>query len=504
MTDLAVVDPAASGFILDRATKAKTQLKGVKSLDELKAVFWRLLDDPAGETYGRGRDLFKIMDSNAKPFERITAAGEFTSLVEKLKTMYPEMPEHDLIERLSGASAERYKSLTKELYEYQVGQTCDVSRSCYTRFLNSVKPVSKPLAELAEAAQSDALAGDNTIGFAGGYTVSKAKELIDQIHDQSPVTDKEAKEFVRKIKFSSSVVGKLKRAGYPVAEVRKDLAELYKLMQGRVPLFNMDTEGKARSYARHYTVFPGTAFNKEILFHEVGHIIERGNDAILRASHHYRDTKAESPKPVSLRELTGSGFYDTDEVALPDHYIHPYVGKVYKHQASEVLSMGLQYFANPEDLAKLAVSDPQFVALVTGVILGVTDEDKARLERENREYSKRQAFYSELNELAKTVKWQEERVPVDINGGKYWQYFTYIEGRKEFGYAMVKFNKERKRIGRLIDHENGEYIDRGPTGRHLTEEEARQSVLLNNMGKDPAVIAKGSLPEWYQAGLLSG
>lgn len=55
-------------------------------------------------------------------------------------------------------------------------------------------------------------------------------------------------------------------------------------------------------------------------------------------------------------------------MALPDHFINPYVGKRYLDSATEVLSVGLEHLADPENFVKLYRQNPEHLFLTQGAL----------------------------------------------------------------------------------------------------------------------------------------
>jgi len=103
------------------------------------------------------------------------------------------------------------------------------------------------------------------------------------------------------------------------------------------------------------------------LWHEFGHFVEYSNPEIYRSMVDFRDSRATSRKPESLNKLTDATFYSRTEVALPGNYISPYVGKVYTGKnATEVFSMGLQYFHSSTAMVNLYEKDPEYFKLIVG------------------------------------------------------------------------------------------------------------------------------------------
>ena len=110
-------------------------------------------------------------------------------------------------------------------------------------------------------------------------------------------------------------------------------------------------------------------YNTKMLFHEMGHHVEYaahnarefvGNRFVLDRS------TGPAEKMSVLAPFSG---YRSDEIAQPDHFIDPYVGKIYPGfpGLSEVVAMGLQALSSPKLLAELALKDPDHLALVIGI-----------------------------------------------------------------------------------------------------------------------------------------
>lgn len=126
-----------------------------------------------------------------------------------------------------------------------------------------------------------------------------------------------------------------------------------------------------RAYAneRLKSINVGSHLTKENLWHEMGHHIEFENPRIQKAAEEWRDKRATSQEMVHLSKLTGEIGYGLFEFAKPDHYIHPYVGKVYLISGNtEVVSMGIQHFADNESMLDLYKKDKDMFKFILGVI----------------------------------------------------------------------------------------------------------------------------------------
>jgi hypothetical protein len=111
------------------------------------------------------------------------------------------------------------------------------------------------------------------------------------------------------------------------------------------------------------------------VIHEAGHWLEDQSEAVHNAAIAFLvrrttgpDGKPETPR--SLKSLTGKS-YRSNEIARPDKFDHPYVGKLYpsrngKPVATEVVSMGLQSMY--DDPVRFSTNDPDYFDAVWAMI----------------------------------------------------------------------------------------------------------------------------------------
>lgn len=98
---------------------------------------------------------------------------------------------------------------------------------------------------------------------------------------------------------------------------------------------------------------------RTVLFHELGHSM-RSHES-HQACRKFVIGRRKSDVPEKLKGES----YDDWEQAFTDHFIAPYVGKDWGLQGdTEVLSMGVERFANAETLARFATQDPEHFYLV--------------------------------------------------------------------------------------------------------------------------------------------
>lgn len=110
--------------------------------------------------------------------------------------------------------------------------------------------------------------------------------------------------------------------------------------------------------------------NTSVAVHELAHAIETSDGQALSNSLSFLAARTKGENLQKLRDLTGTSF-DHDEVARPDKFIHPYIGKDYGKIATEVTSMGYQAMAGDNDLLRqLQVRDKEMLFFLLGQLAG--------------------------------------------------------------------------------------------------------------------------------------
>jgi SPP1 gp7 family putative phage head morphogenesis protein len=147
-----------------------------------------------------------------------------------------------------------------------------------------------------------------------------------------------------------------------------DLFASYKGYKPPVRLLTMKGRGRENFTDWNSSINMGSSTKLDVFVHEFGHFIEYKVPSVKRLATEYLKRRTQGERLQSLRSLTGMG-YKRDEVAWPDKFISPYIGKYYRDGATEVISMGLQYmFNNP---AKLYREDKELFDLIVRVISGM-------------------------------------------------------------------------------------------------------------------------------------
>jgi hypothetical protein len=197
-----------------------------------------------------------------------------------------------------------------------------------------------------------------------------ADTLKQDLLAKSPVTQEQAQAWAEAQQVDPSAKAALKRIGYELPKLRADVAEFYRLTGGRLAKVRIKaSRGRASASDihgyRNRTINMGSGFSKRTLFHELGHHLE-ADPAVYAAAAGFLKAKRESPKLYKLRELSGGVNYKPKEVAYRDSWYHVYVGKVYPYKVTEVISMGMEAFADGATMAAVMQKDDEHIRLMNG------------------------------------------------------------------------------------------------------------------------------------------
>lgn len=331
------------------------------------------------------------------------------------------------IERMQTEATERARALNQMLQEGKISDEEYSER--YEVFSNELKEAMKPLREKADEIDSavcdlaakilnsrteaeKALEAEEGKLWAVRLTFEGAfhKDVIDSVLAASPVTEEEAEKWAGEQEITPAAKRRLeKTCGYKIEQVRKDMAEFYRLTGGRLSRAMISTDGKQRARASvdKGIVYLDSNFTKTTLWHEMGHLLERHPRINAMANEFLnRRTKRQAGGEIRpLRSLTGNKSYRSDEFAWPDDFIDPYVGKAYRSGITEVLSMGMQHFVSAGETVSLYEKDPEMFRLMVGVLRSpmgemekdlVTRDRKLQAEDQSREKPAKR-FYSALD-----------------------------------------------------------------------------------------------------------
>ena len=192
------------------------------------------------------------------------------------------------------------------------------------------------------------------------------EQLEKAIREQSAISRKEAERLADAVTLDSSLDAVQR------TYARDTLADFFELTGGRGSTsLNTLRYDDPRAYANRAGVVNIGDGSRATLYHEFGHHAEYVSPQLLDSAIAWRNGKATSKTPQKLSKLTGLN-YDDDEVAMPDKFVNPYVGKVYDgyfgEKATEVVSMGLERFHSPQAMKEFREKDPDHFHFILGVL----------------------------------------------------------------------------------------------------------------------------------------
>jgi len=333
----------------------------------------------------------------------------------------------------------------------------------------------------------------------GGY----GNKVISRLLERSTITKEAAKEWSEKQNISTAALARLSKLKYSKTQFRADMAEFYQLTNGRVPHVSIDTKGDRRANAisgignEIGTVMLGSNFCKKALFHELAHHLE--DDYAARfAAQGYLEKRKKSNTLVTLLELTLNPGYGPEEVAWEDDFFDPYVGKYYQNGTTEVFSMGIESFAEPEVLARRMAHDPEIFAMLFGYLKtpptpmenvaknlknSLITENSAREEADANLRTKLITLMGANIEITKGTPKLNERIMREINVDKYIGSHGIYDIYKE---KIKVFKSERKVPGfKMFRHLEGFPSDSYYQAGTLDILKARIAIMKATWGSSP-------------------
>lgn len=170
--------------------------------------------------------------------------------------------------------------------------------------------------------------------------------------------------------FKASKVKEIKEGAAFVSRMVSQKAGLWG-GEGRQPIrvdFLPTKDARASYDANLQRVNASKSLGVTTVAHELGHFVEDKSPRIAAAARAFLKQRAGNEQPQKLRDLLKDQGYEDYEIAYKDRFEHPYSGKVYKHGATEIVSMGLQKFY--EDPIGFARHDPEYFAFIYNTVRG--------------------------------------------------------------------------------------------------------------------------------------
>lgn len=316
--------------------------------------------------------------------------------------------------------------------------------------------------------------------FKKTYNDSKKvlRELREELLKYSKISQEEANEWVEKnvdldksiIKFTKDRSAIILDGGTlpnpekvpALSEIKDELATIYRITNGKLDKLRLTGTGlgRMRSYAEEQTVH-WLDTDLGTLWHESGHVFEHTNPIFVAAAKDFIKSRA-TGKPQKLSRLTGKN-YGNHEIAYPDNFSTPYVGKIYP-DATEVISMGLQTLGKTDDLLRGA-KDIEHLKFCFGCLLSDIKNNNSYV-NDNFSYQAGGKDYEQTLANIKNSAWRkainEAVTPEFIDklvSSKGVEGFKLVETttlRRPDGAYALKYNKKTVAIAGVSEKEKRE------------------------------------------------
>lgn len=203
-----------------------------------------------------------------------------------------------------------------------------------------------------------------------------SKKIISIIESKSTISEKEAEIWANSQSIDNEVVKALK-GYYNESDIRKDMAEFYRLSNGKVKAFDIKiSNGSKRAHTlgvgnldEKPVIYLGDkGLDKRVLWHEMAHHIETDVLARSASRSHIMSRSEDGMKLHKLIDLTGNKNYTDKELAIKDGFFHPYIGKIYEGGAGELFSMVIENFSTPVSFVQNISKDKESFAFVIGFL----------------------------------------------------------------------------------------------------------------------------------------
>jgi hypothetical protein len=354
----------------------------------------------------RGREIAREMES-----QRAMAIG---TSIERIQER-----QNEIYSEIGAARQERelkYNALSKD-QDYEAQDRVEAEyKELYRKKLQTIADLRNEMAALdSEWRAANAKFWSDKVDREGEDYGQKVKEstaatklaydaLTASVHAVANVTQEDAEQwFSSMVSFDKSATAALKRKGYSPETVKQTIIDFHRLTGGRLPRVTFTTKRGQRAAAQTTAgvVYVAGDMTRATMFHELAHILEDDDKTRLVATA-FRDNRAKG-NAQSLRTLTGNKSYDSNERAVPDNFVDPYVGKVYAHGSTEVFSMGLQYLSSPDVLEVLMQKDPDHLNMIIGYLSEKPRLDGQKVEGQKDAHVKKQVKLQSAEDFAKKL-----------------------------------------------------------------------------------------------------
>lgn len=192
------------------------------------------------------------------------------------------------------------------------------------------------------------------------------KDLIPDIPfdpDQYPHTDAIYKHYEKQGKTNKDAITHI-----------EDFHKMTNYYLGKFTLtYNQSSPDRSNSTLESYNVHIGNDSKKgklrAVVFHELGHLLERDfTGAISRSAVEFLLKRAKDGELKTVAAIMGFRFIDKDEIAYVGDYFRAYVGRKYPDLSTEVISMGMERLSSAESIETFSSEDREHFNLMLGIV----------------------------------------------------------------------------------------------------------------------------------------
>lgn len=199
----------------------------------------------------------------------------------------------------------------------------------------------------------------------------RVREAMNELHkkmmSEGAINSSQAKEIFAAKKIDKTIPAKDR------SQVEAVFTKAFQITNGRgSSTLDVIERTKPRAFANKTDkkINIGKGVREKEILHELAHHIEFESPKVQKAANDFLISRSSSVIPEPLNKITDSNRYQPDEIAYPDKFISPYVGKVYDGKTTEVISMGIQHFINGNDMLNLYKKDREHFEFMLGILRG--------------------------------------------------------------------------------------------------------------------------------------
>jgi len=150
-------------------------------------------------------------------------------------------------------------------------------------------------------------------------------------------------------------------------EIERGIDDFRRMVDGDV-LLDYNSIGvlktkRGRSYHLSGDIYLSSSARTKQTVHELGHALEYYNNDVHEQALAFYDSRTAGEKTEWLGDN-----YDKDEITRRDKFLSPYMGKDYGRRATEIVSMGMEYYW--KDPLTFARDDPEYFDFIFDLLRG--------------------------------------------------------------------------------------------------------------------------------------